>query len=267
MTNAPTALSPPRFTISGERGLKIGLFIPCYIDQLYPRVGMATVEVLEACGVQVHFPTAQTCCGQPMANTGCTDDARPLAERFLDIFKHYDHVVAPTGSCVAMVRLHYDEYLHGRPGFDRLKRSTYELCEFLSDVVQVQRIDGRFPHRVGIHQSCHGLRELRLAGASELVGPSFNKARRLLEMLDGIEITTLRRPDECCGFGGTFAVSEEAVSCLMGRDRVADHEQAGTEVLTANDMSCLMHLEGLIRRDRKPIRVMHIAEILAGYRP
>jgi L-lactate dehydrogenase complex protein LldE len=265
MTNTSSALSPPRFTVAGKTGLKVGLFIPCYIDQLYPRVGIATVEVLEACGVHVHFPPAQTCCGQPMANTGCTAEARPLAERFLQIFKPYDFVVAPTGSCVAMVRLHYEEYLHGRPEFDKLKRSTYELCEFLTDVVQVERIEGRFPHRVGVHQSCHGLRELRLASSSELVGPAYNKARRLLEMLGGIEITTLMRPDECCGFGGTFAVNEEAVSCLMGRDRVADHEHAGTEVLTANDMSCLMHLEGLIRRAGKPMRVMHVAEILAGY--
>jgi L-lactate dehydrogenase complex protein LldE len=262
MPNTPTA---PRITTSGPRGLKVGLFIPCYIDQLYPRVGMATVELLEQCGVEVHYPPAQTCCGQPMANTGCTEEARPLAERFLDIFKAYDHVVAPSGSCVAMVRLHYEEYLHGRPEFDNLKHKTYELCEFLTDVVKVERIEGRFPHRVGVHQSCHGLRELRLASDSELVGPSYNKARRLLEGFEGLEMTTLARPDECCGFGGTFAVNEEAVSCLMGRDRVADHEQAGTEVLTANDMSCLMHLEGLIRRAGTPIRVMHIAEILAGY--
>ncbi len=121
---------------------------------------------------------------------------------------------------------------------------------------------GAFPHRVGLHQSCHGLRELRLASSSELVGQPFNKARSLLEGLTGISFADLTRPDECCGFGGTFAVAEEAVSCMMGRDRIHDHEQAGTEVLTADDMSCLMHLEGLIRRDRKPMRVMHIAEIL-----
>jgi len=243
---------------------QVGLFIPCYVDQLYPRVGMATVEILERFGFKVDFPTEQTCCGQPMANTGCVDQTRPLAERFLDIFGKYDYVVGPSGSCVAMVRHHYDEYLTGRPGFAELKAKTFELCEFLTDVVKVDRLDVKFPHKVGLHQSCHGLRELRLASSSELVGASYGKARRLLQLVDGLEITTLQRPDECCGFGGTFAVNEEAVSCMMGQDRIHDHLTAGTQVLTANDMSCLMHLQGLIRRDGKPIRVMHIAQILAG---
>ncbi|MGC3970345.1 MAG: (Fe-S)-binding protein [Pirellulales bacterium] len=244
--------------------MQVGLFIPCYVDQLFPRVGMATVELLERCGCTVEFPRAQTCCGQPMANTGCTDEARPLAERFFEIFSPYEYVVAPSGSCVAMVRHHYEEYLADRPGFAELKAKTFELCEFLVDVVGLNSLDVRFPHRVGLHQSCHGLRELRLGSSSELVGASFGKAQQLLKLVDGLQLTTLRRPDECCGFGGTFAVAEEAVSCMMGEDRVFDHEQAGTEVLTANDMSCLMHMQGIIRRDKKPIRVMHIAEILAG---
>ena len=163
-----------------------------------------------------------------------------------------------------MVRHHYEDYLAGKPGFAELKAKTYELCEFLVDVVGLKQLDVRFPHKVGLHQSCHGLRELRLGSASELVGKSFGKAQQLLELVDGLQLTTLKRPDECCGFGGTFAVAEEAVSCMMGEDRVFDHEQAGTQVLTANDMSCLMHLQGIIRRDKKPIRVMHVAEILAG---
>lgn len=244
--------------------MKVGLFIPCYIDQFYPRVGLATVELLGRLGVESEFPEAQTCCGQPMANTGCTEDTRPLAERFFQIFRGYEYVVCPSGSCVAMIRQHYDEYFHGNAEFNEFKRRVFELCEFVTDVLKVTRIPGRFPHRVGLHQSCHGLRELRLASSSEIVGPAFSKGRELLASLEGIELTTLRRPDECCGFGGTFAVNEEAVSCMMGEDRIHDHEQAGTEVLTGNDMSCLMHLDGLIRRQRKPIRVMHIAEILAG---
>jgi L-lactate dehydrogenase complex protein LldE len=242
----------------------VGLFIPCYVDQLYPQVGMATVEVLEKCGVDVEFPTAQTCCGQPMANTGCTEQAQPLAEKFLQVFAPYEYVVAPSGSCVAMVRHHYEEYFHGRPEYEALRKKTFELTEFLTDVLKIDKIEGHFPHRVGLHQSCHGLRELRLASASEIVGKAFGKAEQLLKGLDGIELVTLARPDECCGFGGTFAVNEEAVSCMMGEDRIHDHERAGTQVLTANDMSCLMHLEGLIRRQKKPMRVMHIAEILAG---
>lgn len=242
----------------------VGLFIPCYIDQFYPQVGLATVDLLERCGAKVEFPEEQTCCGQPMANVGCTGDARPLAERFLKIFRDYEYVVAPSGSCVAMVRHHYDELLHGQPGFNELKDKTFELCEFLTDMLKIDRLDVRFPHQVGLHQSCHGLRELRLGSDSELVGPQFSKAMQLLKLVEGITFSQLQRPDECCGFGGTFAVSEEAVSCMMGKDRIADHMQAGTEVLTANDMSCLMHLEGLIRRERAPIRVVHIAEILAG---
>jgi L-lactate dehydrogenase complex protein LldE len=211
----------------------------------------------------IEFPPGQTCCGQPMANTGCTEQTQPLAERFLELFSPFDAVVCPSGSCVAMVRHHYEEYLADHEGFAELKAKTYELCEFLHDVLKVKRIEGRFPHRVGLHQSCHGLRELRLASASELAGKSYSKVRALLETMEGISFSTLERPDECCGFGGTFAVAEEAVSCMMGNDRLHDHEQAGTEVLTAADMSCLMHLEGLLKRQNKPIRVMHVAEILA----
>ncbi|QDU26372.1 Lactate utilization protein A [Anatilimnocola aggregata] len=242
----------------------IGLFIPCYVDQLFPKVGLATLDLLESLGQTVEFPAAQTCCGQPMANTGCVNDARPLARRFLEIFQPYDYVVAPSGSCVAMVRHHYEELLHGEPGFEELKAKTFELCEFLTDVLKIEKLPGRFPHRVGLHQSCHGLRELRLGSCSEVMGPQFSKVKQVLQMIEGIEFVPLTRPDECCGFGGTFAVSEEAVSCLMGEDRVADHEQAGAEVLTANDMSCLMHLDGIIRRQKKPIRVLHVAEILSG---
>lgn len=243
---------------------RVGLFIPCYIDQLYPRVGIATLKLLERFEVVVDFPEAQTCCGQPLANVGCFDDAKPVAERFIDIFKDYDYVVCPSGSCVAMVRCHYEELVHGHSAYPALQSKTFELCEFLSDVLHVEKIDGSFPYKVGLHQSCHGLRELRLASSSELVGRSFSKVRGLLESLEGVQIAELSRPDECCGFGGTFSVSEEAVSCMMGIDRIDDHTRAGTEVLTAVDMSCLMHLEGLILRRKLPIRVMHIAEILAG---
>lgn len=253
--------------------MRIGLFIPCYIDQLYPQVGLATVRVLEHYGgnwadsqktdFQIEFPTAQTCCGQPMANTGCTEDTRPLAERFLQLFHPYDAVVCPSGSCVAMVRHHYEEYLADHPGFEDLKSKTYELCEFLHDVLRVEQIEGRFPHKVGLHQSCHGLRELGLGSPSELATQSCNKIRSLLETMEDITLAELERPDECCGFGGTFAVNEEAVSCMMGNDRIHDHQQAGTEVLTAADMSCLMHMQGLLRRQKSPVRVMHIAEVLA----
>ena len=245
--------------------MNVGLFIPCYIDQLYPQVGIATLEVLERQGMTVGYPEKQTCCGQPMANSGCHSDARPLALQWYRLFREYDFVVAPSGSCVAMVRHHYDDFLAGESGFPAVRDKTYELCEFLTDVLGIDRWDGEFPHRVGLHQSCHGLRELRTASGSERVVNRFDKPRQLLQGMQGIELVTLQRDDECCGFGGTFAVSEDAVSCMMGRDRLADHRASGTSILTATDMSCLMHLEGLIRRDREPIQVMHIAEILAGH--
>ncbi len=244
--------------------MQVGLFIPCYIDQLFPHVGLATVKVLERFGVQIDYPTQQTCCGQPMANTGLTNETRPLALKFFDIFKDYEYVVCPSGSCTSMVRHHYDEYLKGTSGFEELKSKTFEFCEFLTDVVKVERIEGRFPHRVGIHQSCHGLRDLRMASSSEIVGEQYCKVRQLLESLEGIEFSELGRTDECCGFGGMFAVSQEPVSCMMGLDRIRDHQQAGTQVLTAADMSCLMHLDGLIRRNGDSMRVMHVAEILAS---
>jgi L-lactate dehydrogenase complex protein LldE len=244
--------------------MQVGLFIPCYIDQLYPQVGMATVRVLEQVGCDLVFPRQQTCCGQPMANTGCTEATRPLALKFNKIFKDFEYVVCPSGSCVSMVREHYDEYLAGEPGFEDLKAKTFELCEFLHDVLKVDAWPGRFPHQVGLHQSCHGLRGLRLGSCSEMVVGYYNKARSLLELIEGITFSELSRPDECCGFGGTFCVNEEAVSAMMGRDRVADHQQAGTQVLTAVDMSCLMHLDGILRREDIPIQVMHISQILAG---
>jgi L-lactate dehydrogenase complex protein LldE len=245
--------------------MRIGLFVPCYIDQFYPQVAMATVEVLERHGVEIDFPTEQTCCGQPMANTGCQDETRPLAFKFLKIFRDYPYVVCPSGSCVAMVRHHFRTHLDGQPGFEELVAKTFELCEFLVDIMHVDQVEGSFPHKVGIHQSCHGLRLLRMASCSELVGPSYSKMRQLLETFEGIDFSELARPDECCGFGGTFSINEEAVSCQMGLDRIQDHVQAGTEVLTAPDMSCLMHLDGLLRRQKIPMHVMHIAEILAGH--
>jgi L-lactate dehydrogenase complex protein LldE len=243
--------------------MRVALFIPCYIDHLYPQVAVATVKILRAFGIEdLDFPESQTCCGQPMANTGCTDDAAPLAEQFFRTFQGYDAVVCPSGSCTAMVRHHYEDFFAGRDDFQRFKGRVFELTEFLVDELRVGPIAGSFPHRVGLHNSCHGLRELRLASDSERQDAPFSKAGQLLEGLRGIELVELERPDECCGFGGTFAVSEEAVACRMGLDRIADHERAGAEVITAGDMSCLMHLDGLIRRQKKPVRVMHLAEIL-----
>ena len=244
--------------------MKVALFIPCYVDQFYPQVGMATVSVLEHFGVNVEFPEAQTCCGQPMANSGCMEEAKPLAAKFIDVFDGYDYIVAPSGSCVSMVRNHYEHLCdHHDVRAATVRRRTMELSEFLTGVLKVSELKGRFANQVGLHQSCHGLRELRLGPSSEVMTPRDNLVQNLLSNFEGIRFSKLTRKDECCGFGGTFAVAEEAVSCMMGDDRVNDHVQAGTEVLTAGDMSCLMHLDGIIRRRKIPIRVLHFAEIMA----
>jgi L-lactate dehydrogenase complex protein LldE len=245
--------------------MRIGLFIPCYIDQLYPRVGVATLALLEhfAPHATIEYPADQTCCGQPMANAGCTDDARPVAEQFVERFRPYDYIVGPSGSCVAMVRRHYHGLVRDEAALHEVESKIFELCEFLVDVLKIDPVAGRFPHRVGVHQSCHGLRELELGAGSERNIPAFNKLQSLIADLDGIEFAPLERPDECCGFGGSFAIYEEAVSCMMGLDRIADHRRGRAEVITAGDMSCLMHLDGLIRRQGWPIRTLHVAELLA----
>ncbi len=247
--------------------MRVGLFIPCYVDQLYPDVGLATLELLEECGCQVDFPAGQTCCGQPMANTGCLDDAKPLARRFVELFSPYDYVVCPSGSCTSMVVNHYHGLVEETPAYHELTHKTFELCQFLTQVVELPPRKVAFPYSVGLHSSCHGLRELRLGKSTEQQVPEFNLARQLLERVPELRLATLARPDECCGFGGTFAVSEEAVSCMMGHDRIHDHEQAGVEVMTAGDMSCLMHMQGLLLRNRHPMQVLHIAQILAGRQP
>jgi len=239
--------------------IDIALFVPCYIDQFYPGVGLATLELLERFGVRVEFPSAQTCCGQPVFNSGSFDAAKPIAEKFFDVFSSYQYIVCPSGSCTSMVRNHYSELIPERAA--ELRNKTFELCEFLHDVLEV-RPRGRFAHRIGLHASCHGLRELRLASGSERRIRPFDKVRDLLSGLDGIEFADLTRFDECCGFGGTFAVAEEALSVAMGNARVADHERAGAEIIVGADMSCLMHLDGLLRRQKKPLRVMHVAELL-----
>lgn len=247
--------------------MQVGLFVPCYIDQLYPDVGVATVEVLESVGCTVEYPEAQTCCGQPMSNTGCSEQARPLAERFVEIFEPYEFVVCPSGSCTAMVRHHFDDLLPGSEALARLKPRVFELCEFLHDRLRIESWPGSFPYSVGLHQSCHGLRELRLGWSSETMTARDDKVARLLRLIDGLQLVDLARPDECCGFGGTFAVNERGVSVTMGTDRLDDHQKHGAEVITAGDMSCLMHLAGLARRQQRPLAVMHVAQILAGRKP
>jgi L-lactate dehydrogenase complex protein LldE len=247
--------------------VQIGLFIPCFVDQLRPETGLAAVELLEEQGVHCAYPPEQTCCGQAFLTAGAVAQARRLAERYVEIFSRFDHVVTPSGSCAATMRRHLPHLVPG-PDAERLASSTYELCEFLVDVLRTGPLGGRIDARVGLHPSCHSLRELRLGAASELREKGRDDpARTLLEGVSGVEIVALLRADECCGFGGVFAVDEEAVSSRMGADRLADHERAGAQVVTSTDVSCLLHLSGLASRRGSPLRVAHIAELLAGRQP
>lgn len=245
--------------------ITVGLFIPCYVDQFYPQVGIATLELLERLGVEVVFPPDQTCCGQPMANSGFSHLTGGCDRLFVEHFAGLPYVVSPSGSCVLHVKEHLSDADAGQDGPDRaaaIRSHIYELTEFLTDVLGVERLGAKFPHRVGLHQSCHGQRGLHLAQMSELSAPYFSKPAALLGHVEGLELVELDRPDECCGFGGTFCVAEEAVSSKMGIDRVADHVRHGAEYITASDMSCLMHLEGILRRQKSKTKVIHIAEIL-----
>ncbi|MCR8559533.1 (Fe-S)-binding protein [Mucilaginibacter sp. BJC16-A38] len=235
--------------------MTVGLFVPCYVDQFYPGAAIATLQLLEKLGVDVAYPANQTCCGQPMANSGfehLTGDCNAL---FIKNFAEFDYVVAPSGSCV----LHIKEHLH-----HPISEKIYELSAFLTDILNVKSLPAKFPHKVGMHQSCHGQRGLHLSQMSELVAPQFSKPGSLLNMVEGIEIIPLDRIDECCGFGGTFCVTEEAVSAKMGVDRVDDHLKHGAEYITGVDMSCLMHMEGILKRKGSKVKVIHLAEILNG---
>ena len=241
--------------------MTVGLFIPCYIDQFYPQAAIATLRLLQKLGLDVAYPLRQTCCGQPMANSGYSPLVQSCNELFLTNFSGFDYVVSPSGSCV----LHLKEHLHSEknePEATAMRGKIYELVEFLTDVLQVDRLTASFPHKVSVHHSCHGLRGLHLSQMSELMAPGFSKPVRLLNMVSGLELVELSRVDECCGFGGTFCVTEEAVSVKMGKDRVRDHENSGAQYITSADLSCLMHLEGILRRNNSRLKVIHIAEIL-----
>lgn len=241
--------------------MKVGLFIPCYVDQFYPGAAIATLQLLEKLGVDVYYPPNQTCCGQPMANSGFEHLNGGCNTLFIENFTGFDYIVCPSGSCTLHIKDHLHSE-HNEAAAADVRGRVYELVEFLTDVLKVDKLDARFPHRVGVHQSCHGQRGLHLSQMTELVAPGFSKLRQLLDMVEGIELTPLDRADECCGFGGTFCVFEEAVSVRMGQDRAADHIKNGAEYITAADLSCLMHLEGILKRQGSNVKVIHIAEIL-----
>lgn len=240
--------------------VRASLMVTCLGDALYPHVGVAAVRVLEGLGVQVDFPTAQTCCGQPAFNSGYEDGARRSARAYLRAFAGSEHVVSISGSCAAMVRCHYPALFAGRPeeaAARDLAARTFEFSEFLTNVLNVGALPVRGSGAVTLHHSCH---TRRLLGVLE-------QPERLLGMIDGITYVPLPRSQDCCGFGGTFAVKMPAISAAMVDEKV-DHVLAtGAGTLTGLDMSCLMNIEGRLRRRGAAVRVKHLAELLAeGWR-
>jgi L-lactate dehydrogenase complex protein LldE len=241
--------------------VKIALFIPCYIDQFYPNVGIASLQLLEKLGCEVSFPLEQTCCGQPMANSGFASLSKGCDANFVKNFSEFDYIVAPSGSCV----LHVKEHLQNENNpelAEKIRKTVYELTEFLIDVLKVKNLNARFPFKVGLHNSCHGQRGLHLSSMTERMLPSFSKPEQLLKMVKDIQLSKPKRNDECCGFGGTFCVFEEAVSVKMGKDRISEHDANSVDYITGGDTSCLMHLEGILKRQGSKIKTIHIAEIL-----
>ena len=241
--------------------MQVALFIPCYIDQLYPNVGIATLQLLEKLGCDVTFPLEQTCCGQPMANSGFASSSNGCDTNFVKNFSSFDYIVAPSGSCVLHVKEHLKDEAHPEKAV-QIRKNIYELTEFLTDVLKVEKLQARFPYKVGLHNSCHGQRGLHLSSMTERILPQFSKPEQLLSMVKDIQLSKPKRSDECCGFGGTFCVSEEAVSVKMGKDRIAEHDHDDVDYITSGDTSCLMHLEGILRRQGSRVRTIHIAEIL-----
>jgi L-lactate dehydrogenase complex protein LldE len=240
--------------------MRVAVMATCLGDAMFPEAPRSTVRLLRRLGVEVEVPEAQTCCGQPMVNTGYLDEAVPAVRRYVEAFEDYDAVVVPSGSCAGSVR-HQHAVVARRAGGDDLLEAvgrtasrTFELSEFLVDVLGVTDVGASFPHRVTYHPTCHSLRMLRVG----------DRPRRLLEAVRGIDLVDLPEAHECCGFGGTFAVKNPDVSVAMGADKARHVRETGAEVLVAGDASCLMHIGGLLSRQRAGVRTMHLAEVLAS---
>ena len=244
--------------------MKVGLFIPCYVNAIYPEIGIACYKLLDYLGVEVDYPVNQTCCGQPMANAGFEDEAIPLAKSFEKEFAEYEFVVVPSGSCGSFVKLNYPRLLSKEGRESHTSGKVYDFCEFLHDILKVDKLPAKFPHKVSVHNSCHGVRELHLSSASELNIPRYSKVKDLLSLVEGIEVMEPGKLDECCGFGGMFAVEEQAVSVCMGQDKIKNHMAAGAEYITGADSSCLMHMQGIVEREKLPVKFIHVVQILAA---
>jgi L-lactate dehydrogenase complex protein LldE len=242
--------------------MRTALFITCLADALFPEVGKATVRVLERLGQEVEFPAEQTCCGQMHVNTGYQKQALPLVERFAEVFAPYDAIVAPSGSCVGSVRHQHAMIAtrYGSPGLveqvEVVAAKTYELSEYLVDVLKIIDVGAYFPHRVTYHPTCHSLRMLRVG----------DKPIQLLRAVEALELVELPAADQCCGFGGTFAIKNSDTSTAMLTDKMRNVLDTGAEICTAGDSSCLMHIGGGLSRLRAGAKTVHLAQILAATR-
>jgi L-lactate dehydrogenase complex protein LldE len=240
--------------------VRVALFITCFNDTLFPRTGQAVVSLLERLGHQVAFPLEQTCCGQMHVNSGYPDDALPLVRRFARVFADEELIVSPSGSCVAMVRDHYPRIARESGDaelieqLDALAGRVFELSELLVDRLGVEDVGAYYPHRVTYHPSCHALRMLHVD----------DKPLRLLRAVRGIELVELPQAEQCCGFGGTFAIKNADTSIAMLSDKLRSVLDTRAEVCTAADNSCLMHIGGGLSRQRAGVRAVHLAEILAS---
>ena len=240
--------------------LRVALFATCFNDTMWPETLKATVRLLERLGCTVEFPMEQTCCGQMQTNTGYGKDAAPLVRRVVDVFDGYDAIVAPSGSCVGSVREQHatiarevgDESLLAC--VEATAPRTYELSEFLVDVLGVTDVGAYYPHRVTYHPTCHSLRMLHVG----------DKPLSLLRAVKGIDLVELPGAEECCGFGGTFAMKNADVSIAMGADKARQITSTQAEVVVASDNSCLAHIGGILSRQRSGVRRVHLAEILAS---
>jgi L-lactate dehydrogenase complex protein LldE len=241
--------------------MRVALAVPCYIDQFRPRAAEATLALLERLGCDVSLSFDAPCCGQPMANVGATDDALAAAARWAASAAPHDIVVMPSGSCTHHVRHQLPTLVADAAG-THAARVTFELCEFIAGPLQLPKLAGRFPRRVAMHLGCHAQRGLRLGGSSELHQPVSGPMHELLSSLDGVTLVSLDRVDECCGFGGSFSVGEPELSAAMARDRLQDVTSHGAEVLVSSDVSCLLHLEALSRRNAPALQTMYIGELL-----
>lgn len=237
--------------------MRASLFITCLADLFEPEIGVAMVRVLRKHGVELDFPREQTCCGQPAFNTGGWDDSRKVARRMIDVFSGSEYVVSPSGSCTAMVREHFATLFADEPETlakaEDLASRTYEFIEFLVKVLGVTKPGAVFNGRVTYHYTCH----LRGLGITD-------EAERLIQQLEGAEYMPLERKDQCCGFGGAFALKHAEVSGALVNDKVSCIVDSGADAVVVNDTGCIMNIAGALRRRNVPVRVIHLARILSG---